>query len=67
MLLVGNISSCSRLFVINELSVETRGRTLEEMARLFGIEHQLAEKNGIVVEKGGAIFGSSAVEDEFKQ
>lgn len=27
--------------------VETRGRTLEEMSRLFGIESRLAERNGI--------------------
>lgn len=27
--------------------VETRGRTLEEMSRLFGIESRLAERSGI--------------------
>lgn len=28
-------------------TVETRGRTLEEMSRLFGIESSLAERSGI--------------------
>jgi len=27
--------------------VETRGRTLEEMSRLFGIESRLAERSGV--------------------
>jgi hypothetical protein len=31
----------------NDVAVETRGRTLEEMSRLFGIESQLAERVGI--------------------
>lgn len=28
-------------------TVETRGRTLEEMSRLFGIESRLAERSGV--------------------
>lgn len=31
----------------NDVAVETRGRTLEEMSRLFGIESHLAERVGI--------------------
>lgn len=29
------------------LAVETRGRTLEEMSRLFGIENHLTERSGM--------------------
>ncbi|KAG0647883.1 Quinate transporter [Hyphodiscus hymeniophilus] len=56
---------CAVAFVfVRYALVETRGRTLEEMARLFGIESKLAERSGVVVEKG-EIMEPTMSEHEF--
>lgn len=45
------------------LVVETRGRTLEEMSRLFGIEGSLAERSGLNPARAGKVFTEERVDD----
>ena len=40
------------LIFVRYAMVETRGKTLEEMSRLFGIEDQLLRRSGLSVDKG---------------
>lgn len=37
--------------------VETKGKTLEEMSRLFGIENELAERSGMDVQDALKVAG----------
>jgi hypothetical protein len=44
-------------------SVETRGRTLEEMSRLFGIEGRLAERSGFEYDSTAKAVTNDHVEE----
>lgn len=48
---MSTLQTCVRDKNADQCAVETRGRTLEEMARLFGVESQLAQRSGIALEK----------------
>lgn len=48
-------------FFVRYAMVETRGRSLEEMSRIFGIEAKLAERCGVEVDDVDLVKGGDVV------
>lgn len=53
---------CIAFFFVRYAMVETRGRTLEEMSKLFGIEDKLAQRSGVDADMVEAKTGVEYVE-----